>query len=258
MHAWHFDKYILTYRGIMAELEVAKHTKNLIGAAAGKHPWMHKARDILLEMAIIVFAVSISIWFHSLGEHRHEQAQVRTFLVGLKRDIQSDMLQLGEVVAFHHEADRRYAVLSALDPAAVPPAQFEDMAALIGSNNFLIARQGRYDGFKMSGKLINIEDDRLLERITEFYEYAIPKLKLSSGGWLSMQAALDDYLAQATDDDASLAARYRALTSPKGKIRLTKMQTYPQLYERAAALQSEAKAIIAAIDVAYPDQAGAH
>lgn len=238
----------------MAEQEVAKHTKNLLGTAVSKHGLAHKLREILLEMVIIVFAVSISIWFHSVGEHRHEQAQVRTFLLGLKSDIQSDMKQLDDMVAFHHEADRRYAYLASLDPAAPASPEFAAASNMISTNNFLIPRMGRYEGFKSAGKLTNIEDDALLERIIELYEYSIPQNKLSSGGWLGMHGRLTDYLQQATAEDDSQAATYRALSAHKGKVLLQRMQTYPQLYERAAQLKTEAAAIVAAIDKAYPGQ----
>ncbi|MDB5961174.1 MAG: hypothetical protein JWP59_2468 [Massilia sp.] len=241
----------------MAEQEVAKHTKNLLGAATSAHGFAHKLREIVLEMVIIVFAVSISIWFHSLGEHRHEQAQVRTFLLGLKKDLQSDMDQLAEVVAFHHKADQRYAALAALDPAQPPAgaeaAKFEQDYQFVRMNNFLVARLGRYEGFKSAGKLTNIENDQLLDQIIALYEYDVPKLNLSSGGWLSDHRKLGEFLDQATAEDDSTAGRYRALTSKKGKILLRKMVTYPQLYERAAKLQLEAKAIVVAIDKAYPE-----
>ena len=42
---------------------------------------------------------------------------------------------------------------------------------------------GRYEGFKSSGKLTNIENDALLEKITALYDYDIPKANMSSGGW---------------------------------------------------------------------------
>src|SRR5450830_222277 len=244
----------------MAEQEVAKHTKNLIATAAGGHGLGHKLREIVLELVIIVFAVSISIWFHSLGEHRHEQAQVRTFLLGMKKDLQSDMAQLEEVLTFHHQADARYAALAKL-PAALPAGAeagaFDEQYKFIAMNNFLVVRQGRYEGFKSAGKLTNIEDDKLLDQIISLYEYDLPKLSLSSGGWLANHRRLNDFLDQATAEDDGLAARYQALAGRKGRILLEKMGTHPQFYERAALVQANAKAIIAAIDRAYPDQRGA-
>jgi hypothetical protein len=86
----------------MADQEIAKHTKNIWAVVRSPHGFWHKVREMLLEIAIIVFAVSMSIWLHSVGEHRHEQAQVKTFLLGLKRDLQSDLSQIDSIVAFHH------------------------------------------------------------------------------------------------------------------------------------------------------------
>lgn len=243
----------------MAEQEVAKHTKNLIGAVAGKHSLAHKAREILLEMAIIVFAVSMSIWFHSIGEHRHEQEQVRSFLLGLKTDLQSDLVQLDELVDFQRRADRHYAWLTALDPEGVPdPVPFEATYEFIDTNNILIPRQGRYEGFKSSGKLTAIENDHLLEQIIELYEYDIPTLKMSSLGWLSRRNGLGDFLRKATADDDSMQTRYFALTSRPGKLLLRKMRTISQLYDRAARVKATASAIVRAIDAAYPEQSKRH
>lgn len=239
----------------MAEQEVAKHTKNLLATVVADRGLAHKLREIALELVIIVFAVSISIWFHSLGEHRHEQAQVRTFLIGLKRDLQGDVTQMREVLAFHRAADQRFAWLAAIDPA-VPT----DQAALheawqnTASNNFLVPRLGRYEGFKTAGKLTNIENDRLLDEITEFYEYTIAKNKLSSGAWLSNHGQLTRYLEEATAEDDSAAARLHAATTRRGKLLLQKMATYPQLYERGEQLIKDGKQIIAEIDAIYPDQ----
>lgn len=40
-----------------------------------------------LELVTIVFAVTFRIWLHGLSERRHEQQQVKTFLVGLSTSI---------------------------------------------------------------------------------------------------------------------------------------------------------------------------
>jgi hypothetical protein len=75
----------------MAELEVAKHGKNVIHLMGKKeHALAHRLREIAIEIAIIVFAVSMSIWLHGLSEHYHQQQEVRTFLVGLRADLKDD------------------------------------------------------------------------------------------------------------------------------------------------------------------------
>jgi len=79
----------------MAEDEIAKHTKKIYKIAAEKdHTFWHKVKDIVIEIAIIVFAVTISIWFHNNSEHRHQQEDVKTFLLGLEKDLTSDIAEM--------------------------------------------------------------------------------------------------------------------------------------------------------------------
>lgn len=240
----------------MADQEVAKHTKKMWGLMTSReHGFWHKLREIALEIAIIVFAVSLSIWLHSVGEHRHEQAQVKTFLLGLKRDIQADLAQVNDIVAFHKAADGRYAYLASLDPAAVPNAALFNAAySRLNENNFLVPRLGRYEGFKSSGKLTNIENDALLEKIVNHYQYDLPKVNMSSGGWMSNHGKLTVYAEQQTGEDDSLASRYRMIASPKGKRLSERMVTHAQIYERFATVVAGGNAIIKEIDLAYPEQ----
>ena len=239
----------------MADQEIAKHTKKIWAAmTASEHGFWHKLREILLEIAIIVFAVSMSIWLHSVGEHRHEQAQVKTFLLGLKRDIQSDLVQVKEIVDFHHASDTRFAYLASLDPTEAPDRKkFNDAYTKLAMNNFLVGRLGRYEGFKSSGKLTNIEDDALLEKITALYDYDIPKVKMSSSSWMHGQSGLLAYAEEKLGEEDSPGARYKMITSPKGKRLCERMVTYHQLYERYQIVIDSGKAIIKDIDRAYPE-----
>ena len=238
----------------MADQEIAKHSKQMWGIMnGGEHGVWHKAREMLLEIFIIVFAVSISIWFHSMAEHRHEQAKVKSFLLGLKRDIQADNIQIAEVLAFHHASDERYAYLATRDPNEPPVRdKFNAAYSLLNSNNFLVPRLARYEGFKSSGKLINVEDEALLEKIVSHYEYAIPKASLSSSGWMGNHRALQAYLEEKTSEDDSLKSRYQAIASLKGKRLAERMVTFHQLYERHEGLLKAGKEIIADIDRMYP------
>ena len=79
----------------MAEQEVIKHTEKVISIVKDpSHSIWHKIKEFITEILIIVFAISLSIWFHNWSEHRNEQAQVKTFLLGLKNDISSDIHDL--------------------------------------------------------------------------------------------------------------------------------------------------------------------
>jgi hypothetical protein len=47
---------------------------------------------------IIIFAVTISIWFHNLSEHKHQQEEVKQFLEGLKSDLTRDIKEMKKVI----------------------------------------------------------------------------------------------------------------------------------------------------------------
>jgi hypothetical protein len=237
----------------MAELEVAKHGKNVIHLMAKKeHPLAHKIREVALEIAIIVFAVSMSIWLHGLSEHHHKQQEVRSFLLGLKGDLARDVSTLGNMKTAYSGFDANYAYLASLDPAARPdPEKFKAAYAAMNANWFFIPTRSRYDGFLMSGKLTNIEDEQLLTSILMLYQTLLPQIQTSEGGWSSRQHKLRDYRDDKLEGDDELS-RFRMLTTPKGKRLLQQMQTGAQLYERYQNYIDQSRQIIKAIDAAYP------
>jgi hypothetical protein len=240
----------------MAELEVAKHGKNVIQLATKKeHALSHRLREIAIEIAIIVFAVSMSIWLHGLSEHHHKQQEVRTFLLGLKGDLADDIRQLTNMKTAYREFDANHAYLASIDPGKQPDwAKFKQAYALSNANWFFIPTKSRYDGFLMSGKLTNIEDQKLLTAILNMYQSLLPQIETSEGGWTTRQRKLREYRDDMLegDDDASL---FRVSTTPKGKRLLRDMQSSPQLYERYQKFIDESRQIVKMIDTLYPDQA---
>jgi hypothetical protein len=237
----------------MADQEIAKHTKQVMALAASKEhgPW-HKLREMLLEMVTIVFAVTLSMWLHGWGEHRHEQQQVKAFLVGLRADLQSDVRQAEDVVQSHRAFDTVYAYLAALPEDGKPDAAFAKAYDEIIKNAALVPQLARFEGFKSSGKLTNIEDAALLERVVTLYEFDIPKVNLSFGGWESRHRKLLEYVDEKMTGADTPEVRYAILTSPKGKRLLALMQTHPQVYERYGIVVQHARDIVAKIDKAYP------
>lgn len=79
----------------MAEQEVIKHTKKAYQILRSKHDSLfYKIKDFVIEILIIVFAITISIWFHNWSEHREQQKDVKEFLLGLKADLQNDIKEM--------------------------------------------------------------------------------------------------------------------------------------------------------------------
>ena len=238
----------------MAELEVAKHGKNVIQMAVSKeHGMWHKLKEIALEVAIIVFAVSISIWFHSLSEHRHEQ-QVKAFLLGLKTDLTRDVINLNDNAQSYRSYDATYKYLAALDPQGEPDGdKFASVCNQVVMSTLFIPINSRFEGFKSSGKLTNIEDEELLNDILTLYELKHKSLSLSESGWKTNLTKLRTYLDTALEQGDSRQQYYQALTAPNGKRLLRNMATHPQLYERYAGIIELSTKIIKRIDVLYKE-----
>lgn len=238
----------------MADQEITKHTKNIWHLfTKSEHGFWHRVREIALEIAIIVFAVTLSIELHGVSEHRHEQKQVQHFLLGLKRDIQSDINQIAAIVEEQKKLDANYSYLAALDPAMAPQDNFKTAYELISNNSYLVPQVSRFEGFKSSGKLTNIEDEALLEKIVTFYQYDLLKVEMSFRGWDGAHHKLTNYLDQGSDGADTDAQRYRLITSPKAKQLVARLHTHPQLYERYARLVNNGNAIIHDIDRLYPE-----
>ena len=238
----------------MAELEVAEHGKKVIQLARNReHPLMYKLREITMEILIIVFAVSVSIWFHSVSEHRHEQQQVRTFLLGLKADLARDADQLDRISKAYRGFDANFIYLSSLDPQAAPEGErFDNAFTAADSNFFFIPESSRFEGFKSSGKLTNIEDELLLNDILTLYQMMLPQIRTSERGWATRQERLRDYIDQALNTGDDRAAHYQVLVTPKAKRLLRTMQTSPQLYQRYSDYAALSDKIIKRIDALYP------
>jgi hypothetical protein len=238
----------------MAELEIARHGKNVIQLMGKReHPLAHRLREMALEIFTIVFAVTLSIWLHGLSEHRHEQQQVATFLTGLRSDLQGDIALLAGVAKAHHEFDANYTYLKGLDAGAVPePKKFDAAFMFAHANFFFRPQQSRFDGFKSSGKLINIENQELLNDILVLYQDYAAEIAISENGWARGHDKLRNYLDERTENDDSTAQRYAAIVAPKGKRLLERAIASPQVYERYDSYAARARKIVKAIDQAYP------
>ncbi len=242
----------------MADQEVAKHTKKVFSLLAqDQHSFWHKVREILLEILIIIFAVSMSIWLHAIGEHRHEQQQVKTFLLGLKNDLQVDIEGTRKTIQRFRQASDQFKYLASLDPAATPDAEKFDIAleAMELPLFDVFYRKGRYDSFKTSGRLANIENEALLEDIVLFYESGTNATHLTVQYWNANRELLKNYIDNGADAGGA-AARFKLIVAPKGK-RLTKAMEAGPLKDLEGMVQFESK-IIGQIDAMFPGEAAAH
>jgi hypothetical protein len=170
----------------MAEQEVIKHTKKVYNIWSSKeHSFWHKIQEFLIEIFIIVFAITLSIWLHDKSEHNHQQKEVKEFLLGLRDDLSSDIKEMKDDRESYANQGHIYSYITnvkhnhVLDPDTIRKYQ-----NWLFTTTRLQQNNGRFEGFKASGKIGNIEDKELQNDILDLYQEDI----------LSLLAATDPYI----------------------------------------------------------------
>lgn len=132
----------------------------------------HKVKEVLLEIGIIVFAVSLSIWLHSWSEHRHQQAEVMEFFTDIKDDLKQDVERLKEAKKKLVKNIKDYQFIYSLTQAKI------DSLTKVGEVNINFSSDisltqfstANYEGFKSSGKIGQIENKVLKRQVLEYYQ----------------------------------------------------------------------------------------
>lgn len=159
----------------MAENEIVKHVEAAYKALNNrKTNWLHKCREVLVEIAIIVFAVTISIWFHNWSDSIHEHKEEREYLVGLKADLSYDIQSAQNDRKFYDLTWERLRYFMRV--GAGEPLNADSLTAYRGvffSNATLEPHVSRYEGLKGSGKFGIIQNKDLLNKIISLHEQTI-------------------------------------------------------------------------------------
>jgi hypothetical protein len=239
----------------MAEQEVIKHTKRAFKILGNKKStFWNKLKDFVTEVAIIVIAISLSIWFSNLSEHRNEQKIAKTFLSGLKDDIHGDITETNDILGTYKNYKLLYTYLSSLDKNKIPNKDSLRMAlSYINSNTFLRAHKSRFNGFLSAGKIMTIENDSLTQDILNYYQEVLPALTSSEEVWISGNNALLTYLDNNVKDFENDMDKFRVLRASKGKHLTESLIPWPQLLDRYQAVIVEGNKIILQINKLYPD-----
>jgi len=179
----------------MAEQEVIKHTKKIFGIWNTKSSFWHKVSELLLEIFIIVFAVTVSIYFHDRSELKHQRHETKGFLTGLKQDLVTDIEEMNQ--------DKRSFTLSEKAFKYITGRKLNEQLeadTLRKYNNWifnrtgLIPNSGRFEGFKSSGKIGTIENKELQNNIMDLYQENIPNLISSTNYYTLKKQKLFDYV----------------------------------------------------------------
>ena len=234
----------------MAEQEVIKHTKKVYKIwNSNSHSTWHKIKEFLIEIIIIVFAVSFSIWLHDRSEHNHQQKEVKEFLVGLREDLMNDIREMkGDMDSYTNQAKAFKYISSIKLNDSLHSDSLKKYQAWIFNTTGLQQNSGRFEGFKSSGKIGTIEDKKLQNDIMDLYQEAIPSLLASTDAYVHRKNQLFDFgirnRKRLTDSTTNLSAmlvteeawNYASLLANTGEI----LQRYNNCIEK---MQKIVKAI---------------
>jgi hypothetical protein len=197
--------------------ELTKHGLKLYKTMADrKHSFGEKLKEILIEIGIIVFAVTLSIYFHGWSEHRHEQKEVHEFLRGLKTDLNDDIRQIEDGRKTIAKVAKNFDEASRMKQGQLPDSTLDHYFIYHEVTTHL--NTARYEGFKSSGKLGNIENDSLRETILVYYQQLLPGVGDDENFGNGMQQKLLDF----EIENATLPKnKFLAIGKTKAMLQLT-------------------------------------
>lgn len=164
----------------MAEQEITKHTKKILQVSTDSSKnWKEKLVEIIIEIFIIVFAVTLSLYLHERAQKNEELHLQNEFLLGLKEDLQNDIKELsGDSTSYVKGVNGfRYFRRLAVDPSTSEDSISFYFSTLMNAN-ILLPNDSRFQGLKSAGKLYVIRNKKLLNDILDLYQEKIPGLLL--------------------------------------------------------------------------------
>jgi Family of unknown function (DUF6090) len=157
--------------------EISKHAKKAYREMKSNHSFSEKLKEIAIEIGIIVFAVSLSIWLHGWSEHRHQQAEVKEFLADLKEDLKTDLIPLNDVKTRIKERKKDIEFLKSLNLFKMDSLKKANANIVFNASvNIAKFNVGNYEGFKSSGKIGYIENKKLKKLMLSYYQDTAPTI----------------------------------------------------------------------------------
>lgn len=162
----------------MAFLEVIKHSRNILSITMTKNKsWLHKAGEIAIEILIIVFAISFSLFLERQREESNDHKLEKDFYSGLTIDLKQDREQLQSDRKFFVNMSHAFDYFKRMSDTTKLNADSINVNYnyLISSSDF-VSNSAHYQALKSTGKLSIIENKELLNQIISLYETKIPIL----------------------------------------------------------------------------------
>jgi hypothetical protein len=163
----------------MSEEKIIKHSKTAVDVALSKEKtWRKKILELTEEVAIIIFAVCITLAFHNWNDLCNERKMERDFLTGIKEDLKIEVVHLDTAVDRLNWTAKYYdTVWQQINRNHVNTAYVDSNSNELITTTFFVFNNGRFESFKSSGYLRLIENQQLLKDLTALYNVYMPFLE---------------------------------------------------------------------------------
>ncbi|ANI88939.1 hypothetical protein A9P82_06300 [Arachidicoccus ginsenosidimutans] len=161
----------------MAEEEkIIAHAKQAVHALTNKNKkWKEKIQDFLLEILIIIIAVSITLWFHNWNDEKHDKEIEKNFLIGTRNDLaEIDSNLFADIQDFQPTIDYYDSAITELDSNRINSKYLDTNSGFLLNTEYFNFDNSRFESFKSSGYLRLIENQKLLSNITRLYITTLP------------------------------------------------------------------------------------
>jgi hypothetical protein len=239
------------------EQELKDHTLKAVKVISDKElSFWHKTIEIAKEVLIIVFAVTLSIWFHDMSENNRQQREVKEFLVKLKLDLTSDVKEMEEdKETFGKTAKAFQYVTTTTVGFKLNNDSLKKYQPYIFVITSFLPHNSRYEGFKSSGKLGYIEDAQLQNDIMDLYQDIIPSILASTDSYGKVKNLLFQcFFKNIKNAPGGKTNVLEVLSSDEAKNISGALSDTGQIIERYQKAIGKAKKIIAAINNQYPGE----
>jgi hypothetical protein len=240
----------------MPEHEIAKHTESLVSSIRDKRKnWKEKLGEIIIEIFIIVFAITLSLLVERWRENSHNREVEKKFLIGLKHDLQSDLnQQKGDSISYATLLTGWNYLRSVGLNDAVPDKDSMNKyrVSLLSTTDF-IPNDSRFEALKSSGSLGDIENDSLQDMILDLYQDKIKTLQSSTLAFTTFKELqffpfLRSHVMLNRDGTRNFSA---VLRLPEMQNDLTMSGAAPEILDRYHKVMQQSRLIIDMINKQY-------
>jgi hypothetical protein len=188
------------------EDEILKHTKKAYHEMKNsEHTFWQKTKEIFIEILIIVFAVTVSIWLHGWDEHKQQQEEVKDFLGDLKDDLKQDIQSMTATRDSVIQKNKGYYNFLDISNNLKDTANKKNLSYSF-STGIVTTKisDGDYEGFKSSGKIGYIEDKKLKKAILKYYQETTPSILELEKANTEQILKIIDYVIEKNNEGLSL------------------------------------------------------